>query len=140
MSAAFGAKNFKLVRKLFCYSSNLSFWLACLSIVGLSFCGEFIYELWLDGKLSLDKIFFFIMLLGMAAQCFWYTCSVILTTTNKHSEMSIFYLLTASFSLGLSYVLSFRFGLLGFAMASLFHDFIMSVYVSRKSLLVIEYN
>jgi O-antigen/teichoic acid export membrane protein len=140
ISTAFGSKNLDLVRKLFRYSSGISFWLAFLSILGLLFSGKFIYELWLDGKILLNNKFFLIMLLGMLAQCFWYTCSVILTATNKHNEMSIFYLVTVSSSLALSYFLSVRIGLIGFAIALLISHIFMSIYVTRKSLFVIEYN
>lgn len=134
ISAAYGAGDMSLARKLHRHSCQASFWLCLGLVAGLLFFGEWIIAVWTHGQVTPDGNFIRLMLAVIFANSLWYTSSVVMLAMNRHQQMALIYLIGTGLSLLLAVALIPIFGLDGAALGLLAIDVAMSVYVVRNSL------
>jgi len=134
LSAAYGAQDWRLARKLHRHACQASLWLAALSLTGLFVFGPRIYAVWTHGRVTMDPTTFHLLLLVMLASSFWNTSSVVALATNRHQRLAAVYICATAASVGLAVVLTRSFQLPGAAVSLLVVDFATGWFVIRESL------
>jgi O-antigen/teichoic acid export membrane protein len=138
LSAAYGAQQWPVARKLHRYACQASLYFSMFSSTALLFCGEWIVRIWTHGHVIFDPTLFRLLLLVIIANSFWYTSSVVPIAANRHEKVALFYLLGGAGSLGFAYLLLLHFGLAGGALALLFFDLVTGIYTLRQSLSMLD--
>lgn len=138
MSTAYGTDDLELARKLHRYSCQYSLWLTFIAVVGLLFTGEVMFKIWTQGKLVIDPRVFQIMLLVIVANSLWLTSSIALLATNNHKKTALYYIAGTVLSLLLAIWITPKLGLIGTALCVLLTDVIMSTYVVKTSLALLQ--
>lgn len=138
ISAAFGAHDIALARTLHRQFFQLSSWLAVTLVVFLLIFGQKIYIFWTHGKVSFDYVFFALLLLGIVVNTFWYMSSVIQTATNQHQKQAVLYIFGNVFAVISTFITIPHWGLTGAALSLIFLDALMSFYVLRSSMALLN--
>lgn len=138
VSAAYGANNLALARKLHHYSCRVSIWGAALSVMVLFIFGDFIVDNWTQGKIDMNYSVFYVMLAIILFNSLWLTSSVVPLATNQHQKTAICFLIGTSLSVLSAIFLTQQFGLTGTAIAALFSDLLMTCYVLKTSLTLLQ--
>ena len=140
ISAAYGTGNLSLARRLHRYSCKFSIWMSGAVVVLLVFLGEPILNFWTQGKVEMDFNVFYIMLAVIIANSTWLTSSVVPSATNKHQKIAICFVISTVAAIALAAVLTPRMGLPGTALSMLLVDIVMTMFVIRTSLILLEDN
>ncbi len=138
LSAAYGAQQWPVARKLHRHACKASLYFSAFSATGLLLCGEWIIRVWTHGRVTFDATLFRMLLLVVVANSFWYTSSVVPIAANRHEKLALFYLLGAAGSLGIADLLLPHFGLTGAALALLFFELVTGIYALRRSLSMLD--
>lgn len=138
ISTAYGTGNLALARKLHRYSCQYSLWLTFIAVAGLLVTGEVMFKVWTQGKLIIDTRVFHIMLLVIVANSLWLTSSIVLLATNNHQKTALYYITGTVLSLLLAIWITPQLGLIGTALCVLLTDVIMSTYVVKTSLALLQ--
>jgi O-antigen/teichoic acid export membrane protein len=138
LSAAYGAQQWPVARKLHRHACQASLCFSVFSATSLLFCGEWIIRVWTHGRVTFDATLFRMLLLVVVANSVWYTSSVVPMAANRHEKLALFYLLGAAGSLGIADLLLQRFGLTGAALALLFFELVTGTYTVRRSLSMLD--
>ncbi len=138
ISAAYASNEMALARKLHRRACQFSFWMALVTVVILSLLGERIITLWTRNIVSFDRTLFYLMLAIIVISSFWFTSLTVLTSTNNHQKVSIWYLFATIASLIMAIILIKILGLNGAAIALIFTECLMSFYVVRNSLILLK--
>jgi O-antigen/teichoic acid export membrane protein len=138
LSAAYGAHQWSVARKLHRFACQASLGFSVLSVIGLLFFGQSIIHIWTHGRVAFDSTTFELLLLVIVANAFWYTSSVVPLAANRHEKLALFYLFGSAGSLGLAYLFESHFGLPGAALALLFFESVTGVYTLRRSLEILS--
>ncbi len=134
LSAAFGAGDISLARRLHRRATQAALGLSVLGGLLLWFVGPFLYHLWIRNAVAFDATCFHALLLVTVANSLWYTSSVVPMSTNAHHRIAFAYLAGTSISLGLAYVLIQPLGIVGAALALLLIHASMSWLVLQTAL------
>jgi O-antigen/teichoic acid export membrane protein len=138
ISAAHGATNTSLVRRLHRSACQLSLWLSSACALVILVFGNRILFMWTRGKIAMDSSAFAWLLLVVVANSFWSASSVTLLACNRHERTAFMYIIASSTSFSMVWVLIRYFGLSGVGIALLSIDVVMAWYVLRHSLLLSE--
>jgi O-antigen/teichoic acid export membrane protein len=138
LSAAYGAKNWRLARRLHSKGCQACLALCALAIAFLAVAGPRLYVVWTHNRVTLDYALYWWLLMGIAAFSFWYTSSAVALSRNRHEGVAVAYLAGTTISICVAWVLMRQFGLSGAAISPLIIDVIMSWYVLRNSLRMLE--
>ena len=134
MSAALGAGNVLLARNLHRCACQASL---ALSFAGVSFLAVFgpgIYGLWTHHKVTFDHTLFYILLIEVLANAFWFTSFVVPIAWNRHQRQALVYVSVTLASLPIAYLLMKWIGLPGAGVSLLMMDLCMIAYVLTSSL------
>jgi O-antigen/teichoic acid export membrane protein len=134
LSAAYGAQNWELARKLHRTACQAAL---CLSLAVVAFLlvgGDHIFRFWTHGRVIMDVGAFRWLLVGIVANSFWYTSLVVTIASNTHERVATLYLAGTAGSLILARYLMPHFGIKGAAMSLLVIDIVLGWYVVRMSL------
>jgi O-antigen/teichoic acid export membrane protein len=134
LSAAYGAQNWPLARKLHRVACQVSLWSSLAAAIFLFFAGDKIVAIWTHGRIVMDVPTFHWLLLATVANSFWYTSSVVTVASNTHERVAAVFLTGTATSLVIARLLMPHFGLGGAAMALLAIDIIVGWYVLTRSL------
>jgi O-antigen/teichoic acid export membrane protein len=134
LSAAYGAKNSNLARRLHSKACQACLGLCSIAIAFLALAGPRIYGVWTHHRVMLDYALFWWLLAGIAAYSFWYTSSAVALSRNRHEGIAIAYLVGTALSIILAPFLMKQLGLSGAAISPLVIDLAMSWYVLKNSL------
>jgi O-antigen/teichoic acid export membrane protein len=140
LSAAYGAQNWPLARKLHRVACQVSLWSSLGTVAFLFFAGEKIIAIWTHGRITVDEPTFRWLLLVIIANSFWYTSSVVTIASNTHERVAVVFLIGTAASLAIARILMPHFGLSGAAMALLAIDIIVGWYVLGRSLKTLSEN
>src|SRR5581483_6658127 len=140
LSAAYGARNWPLARKLHRACCQVAFWLACIAVIALSILGPTIFRLWTHGRVAMDVRCFYILLATVIASSLWSTSSAVSIAANLHEHLAILYLAGTAGSLMVALFLMPRFNMAGAATALLAADIWMGCFVIRGSNLLLNDN
>jgi len=138
LSVAYGAQNWDLARKLHRTACQAALWLSLAAVAFLFVAGDHIFAFWTHGRVIMDIGAFRWLLLGIVANSFWYTSSVVTIASNTHERVAALYLAGTAGSLVLSRYLMPHFGISGAAMSLLVIDIVLGWYVVRMSLAKLE--
>ena len=138
MSAAFGANNWPLARKIHRYACQASLGLSSAAILILVLFGDPIYGYWTHHKVVMDHHLFYLLLVEALANSFWFTSSVVPLACNRHERQAVVYLLATALSLPVAYLLMSWFGLAGSGIALLITDLCLISYVLPRSLALLH--
>src|SRR5260370_41851510 len=111
LSAAYGAENWDLARRLLRTACQAALWLSLAAVVFLFVAGDHIFRFWTHGRVVMDVGAFRWLLLGIVANSFWYTSSVVTIASNTHERVAALYLAGTAGSLILARYLLPHFGL-----------------------------
>ena len=139
-SAAFGAENMALARKLHRRACQLSISLCLFVILIIAIFGRYVWSAWTIGKVPTDGILLDILLVQLLVSSLWYTSSVVPLSTNNHKDMAKVLLISSILSLALSWGLMRLpwLGLRGAAIGLVLGDLINAVYIVRASLKLLD--
>jgi O-antigen/teichoic acid export membrane protein len=138
LSAAYGAQNWELARRLHRTACQAALCLSLAAGALLLVGGDRIFKFWTHGRVNLDVGAFRWLLLGIVANSFWYTSSVVTIASNTHERVAALYLAGTAGSLILARYLMPHFGISGAAMSLLVIDLVLGWYVVRMSLTRLE--
>jgi O-antigen/teichoic acid export membrane protein len=138
LSAAYGAQNWELARKLHRRACQAALWLSLAAVAFLFLAGERIFAFWTHGRVVMDVAAFRWLLVGIVANSFWYTSSVVTIASNTHQRIAALYLAGTAGSIVLATLLMPHFGISGAAMSLLAIDVLLGWYVLRMSLAKLE--
>jgi O-antigen/teichoic acid export membrane protein len=134
LSSAYGAQNWDLARRLHRTACQAALWLSFAAVIFLFVAGDRIFAFWTHGRVVMDVSAFRWLLLGIVANSFWYTSSVVTIASNTHQRVAALYLAGTAGSLILARYLMPHFGISGAAMSLLAIDILLGWYVVRMSL------
>jgi O-antigen/teichoic acid export membrane protein len=138
LSAAYGAQNWDLARRLHRTACQAALWLSLAAAAFLFVAGDHIFRFWTHGRVIMDVGAFRWLLLGIVANSFWYTSSVVTIASNTHERIAALYLAGTAGSLIFARYLMPHFGISGAAMSLLLIDIVLGWYVVRMSLAKLE--
>jgi len=137
MTSAYGARNTKLVAKLYRKSSFISFWVAFLGGLMLAIFGDQILKVWTHNEIGGYQAMFFLMLLGSFLNVLWQPSWVLLMSINRHLDIAAYFIVFSVLGVVLSWFLMPMFGLNGAALALFIVEIPMLYLVNRKGVEVI---
>jgi len=124
-----GLGDWNKARQLFRISLFFTLISAVLGMVFLSFFGLWFYHIWTNKSLEVPLSMWNIFVLGIGFNSMWWTSSVVFRAANKPYSFASAGVLSAIFSVILTFTLSFYYGLTGAALGALSLDLIMALYV-----------
>jgi len=134
LSAAYGANDVSLARKLHRAAVQTSLWLTIPPTILIYLFGDAIFKVWGGRHIALDSTVFALLLLEVVANLLWGTSSVVAVAINRHSKIAVAFLISTSLTMLLALVLTKWYGLTGTAISLLATDIIMIPLVVRSSL------
>ena len=138
VSAAFGTRNYRLLRSFHQYACQASLVICGCTVPGLFLLGPMLFHYWTQGRVQFDPTTFHLLLLVVLSNSLWDTSSVVTMASNRHARIAAAYLLETLFALLLAYALVLPYGISGAAMALFVADAIFAAYVLKQSLKLIE--
>jgi O-antigen/teichoic acid export membrane protein len=133
LSAAYGAKNLPLARKLHRTACKASLWLSLASVLALLFFGSHIITVWTHGRVVADVGTFRCLLIVIVLNSLWYTSAVVTIASNTHQRVALWYFAGTASSLLLARILTPHLGITGAALALIAVDVIVGWYVLANS-------
>jgi O-antigen/teichoic acid export membrane protein len=138
LSVAFGAGNRLLARNIHRCACQASLGLSFAAILFLAVFGNRIYGYWTHHKVVMDHHLFYLLLVEVLANSFWFTSSVVPLACNRHQRQALVYLVATAASLPAAYLLMSWFGLVGAGISLLMVDLCMIGYVLHHSLALLH--
>ncbi len=133
LSAAYGARNWSLARKLHRSCVQVAFWLAILAVAGLAIGGPALFRVWTRSRVVMDVPCFNVLLIVVIASSMWNTSSAVSIAANRHERLAMQYLFATAASLVVAYLFMPHLGMIGAALALLATDIWMGCFVIRGS-------
>lgn len=134
MSAAFGAGNLALMRKLHQKSWLLTLVLGIGTSSGIVLLGKTAVELWLGHEGVYDAAMLLALTCMASLASLWGVSSIVMTATNAHARMVAFYLLVNGSCLALAWVLGRALGVNGFLLPLVLAELVMLFVVAPMAL------
>ena len=138
MSAAIGTGNKVLARNLHRAACQASLGLSLVAVPILAIFGKTIYGLWTHHKVAMDQALFYLLLIQVLANSFWYTSSVVSISCNRHARQAVAYIVSTAASVPIAYFLMLRMGLTGVGISLLIVDVAMTIYVLSSSFAILQ--
>ena len=140
VSAAFGAKDYALARKLHSYSCQAALFLSTAAATALYFFGPLVYRMWIHDKVAMDTRTFHWLLVVIVVNSLWNASSIIAIGSNSHTVIASVYLAGSIGCLFVAWFLMRYLGLAGAAIGLLTNDAITGWYVLRTSMRLVHDN
>ena len=134
MSAAFGANNIALGRRLHRAACQAVMWIMVPGLILLGIAGKWIIRVWTHSHVQFVPPLFFGLLVVVFVNGLWFTSAVVLIGSNRHQRMAALFVTTAVISFSLVLVLLPRIGLVAVPLCLLVSDLTLAPYVLRQSL------
>ncbi len=134
LSTALGAGNILLARNLHRCACQASLGLSLAAVSFLAVFGPGIYGVWTHHNVTFDHPLFYILLIEVLANAFWFTSSIVPIAWNRHQRQALVYVSATVASLPIAYLLMKWMGLPGAGVSLLIVDLCMIGYVLTGSL------
>lgn len=134
----YGRGNLSTVHRLFRIAVWVSLLMGIIGSLFLIFFGMQIYEWWTQNVLSVPSDVWQIFIIGVLFNAVWWTAGVVYRMANKPYHLAVVGVVSACFSILVSYVLSSSFGLTGIVWGAILFDFIMMLYVLPDSCHILQ--
>jgi O-antigen/teichoic acid export membrane protein len=129
MSIAFGAGNYELTRTLLRRACQLALLVALILVLVMLSFGPWFLVHWTGGRVPPSRPLLSILLVVVVLYALWSTCGTLMTSTNQHQRLAIYYILGTSVACVLCYLLARAYGLYGAAASLLINEILMNLYV-----------
>jgi O-antigen/teichoic acid export membrane protein len=134
LAAAFGSGNYTLVRTIYQQTLRAGFWLSSLAALGLALTGNWILQLWTNGRVAMDAALFPWLLASAVASVLWWGSLTLLKAVNQHLGAALLCAASAAATLALAYVMLHTTRSLSTAgLSLLFMDGAMAIYTLRAA-------
>jgi O-antigen/teichoic acid export membrane protein len=133
LSAAYGAGNFELARKLHRLACQLAILFNGCILLVLLVMGPKLLRIWTHGKIPIDVPTFYLLLAGVTLTSLWNTSSAVPIAANRHTRIAIEQLVSVIASLVCAIVLIRFMGLAGCALGLLVAEIYMVLAVVPAS-------
>ncbi len=138
LSLAFGAGNIPLVRRLHRRACQFALLVALAIVSAMVTFGPWFLHHWTGGHVPPSRTLLSILLLVVIAYSLWSTSSVLLTSTNQHQRLAVWYIAGTGLTCGLIFLVARRFGLYGAALSLICSELVMNLYVLPTSLRIAQ--
>jgi len=134
ITMAFGAGRIDLLRTLHRRSCQLALLVSLGIVAAMMTVGPWFLSHWSGGHVPPSRSLLALLLLVVLFYALWSTSSTVLTATNQHQQLAVYYLAGTSLTCGLCYLLARWQGLYGAAASLLVSELVMNTYVLPASL------
>ncbi|TWU25793.1 hypothetical protein Pla144_30050 [Bythopirellula polymerisocia] len=138
LTVAVTSENHDLARLIFRKALQVVVVSSIFFAIGLFCAGGWIFALWTNRELQFDNQVFTLLLCVVIAKNFWSSALVVATSSNRHTRDTVFVLLGHLVALSGALVLVPLIGLPGAAISLLVCDIVISVFVIRRALILLE--
>jgi O-antigen/teichoic acid export membrane protein len=94
-SRSYGARDYATLARLYHRASRVSLMVCGVVCVAVFFAGPLILDLWTHGKIHMNGVLLALFLATALAGCAWQIEQVLLSATNAHVHLSLWYFLAA---------------------------------------------
>lgn len=129
----YGRGNINTVHRLFRIAILFSMIIGILGTIFLMLFGLNIYQFWTKSILPVPTNIWYTFMIGILFNAVWWTSVVTYRMTNQPYHFAIMSTISASVSVGCSYILSLYFGLWGAVLGTTLYDIIMMFYILPDS-------
>jgi O-antigen/teichoic acid export membrane protein len=136
MTLAFGARNIDLTRSLHRRACQLALLVAIGVVAATMSFGPWFLTHWTSHHVPPSPGLLSILLLVVVFYTLWATSSTLMTSTNQHQRLAVYYMAATSVACVLCYLFARWFGLLGAATALLIPEAAMNFYVLPACLII----
>jgi O-antigen/teichoic acid export membrane protein len=134
MSTAVGAEDWSLARSIHRRACQISIGIGLLIVAAMAMLGPWLWPRWTLHSFPTDMVLLDLMLLLVVFSSLWMTSITVLTSTNRHQQVTLLYLAVTACSLAVAWVLAHRYGLRGVAVALIGGEIAIASFVLRFSL------
>jgi O-antigen/teichoic acid export membrane protein len=138
VSAAFGRGDRRLLRELHRRATQLSLWLAGITLAGMAVLGPTIIDIWTGGRIIVEWPLLYLLLGVVLVNASWFTSLSVLYATNNHQRVAAAYLLATTGALTAAYFTAEIVGVNGVACALIGLEIVMAAVVLRASLRFVD--
>lgn len=131
MSRSFGAGDLATLATLYRRAARISLLGCAAACLAMYFAGPLVVSFWSHGKIAMDELLFALFLATALAGCAWQVEQVLLSATNTHVRMSLWYLLAAAATVLAAALLPHSLGMNAIVIALLLPELAM-LAVSRR--------
>jgi O-antigen/teichoic acid export membrane protein len=119
-----------LLRRLYIHSLRAGFWASLLAALVLYFLGGWIVVTWTQGRVTMNPLLFYWLLLSSVAAVLWYSGLILLRADNKHLHVAVWYVISSLLAVVVAaLLLRTTANLANAGLALLVMDALMTVYV-----------
>lgn len=129
----YGKGNMKGVHLLFRVSVLISMCLGFVGCIFLMLFGLDLYSWWTQSVLTVSNIVWYTFVLGVFFNAIWWTSVVTYRMTNQPFHFAFASVIMSLISVGVSYLLALKLGLLGAVIGTLVFEFVMMCFVLPDS-------
>lgn len=130
LSVAFGRGDNQLFRMLFRRSCQVALWGGIVACLLMGVAGEWILQVWTQGKIPMDWLLYVLLLLAAATNTLWNTAMMVAYATNRHERIAVVYsLVYGGAAFGVAYAGARMAGVAGVGGALLLAEIAMAAYV-----------
>jgi O-antigen/teichoic acid export membrane protein len=138
LSIAYGARNYALTRTLLRRACQLALIVAFVIVVAMMTFGPWFLTHWTGGHVPPSRPLLSILLFVVVLYSLWSTSSTLMTSTNQHQKLAVYYIVGTSLNCVLCYFLARIYGLYGAASSLLVSELVMNFYVVPASLRIAQ--
>ena len=136
MKLAFGARNIELTRALHRRACQLALIVAVCIVAAMMSFGPWFLTHWTSHHVPPSRGLLSVLLLVVVFYTLWSTSSTLMTSTNQHQRLAVYYMAATSIACVLCYLFARWFGLLGAAASLLIPEAAMNFYVLPACLII----
>jgi O-antigen/teichoic acid export membrane protein len=136
MTIAFGVHNIELTRALHRRAVQIALIVAALIVSAMTLLGPWFLSHWTHGHVPPSRGLLSILLLVVVLYSLWSTSSTLLTSTNQHQKLAVYYIVATSITCVACYLLARWYGLYAAAASLLISEAIMNLYVLPACLVI----
>jgi O-antigen/teichoic acid export membrane protein len=129
MSIAYGAHNYDLLRDLLRRATQLALIVALFVVITMMTVGPWFLTHWTSGHVPPSRHLLSILLLVVVLYSLWSTNSTLMTSTNQHQRLAVYYIIGTGLGCILCFFLSKAYGLYGAAWSLMVSELVMNFYV-----------
>lgn len=140
ISSAYGAGAIDVVRKLHQKGSAVTFWIGLSGVIFIGIGGDFIVGIWTRHALESNHVLLGLLLSAGFVNILWQTSWVVLMATNRHQEISVVFIASATAALIFSIIFFSWFGINGAALSLIIAELPMLFFAINGALKILKDN
>lgn len=138
LSQAFGAGDLELAKRLHRRACQIGLWASLVLASFLALSGTWLYRVWTRHAVQLDVGFYLLLLCVSVVAGLYTVSSSVPVSQNKHSKISIIFMLVMSMAVPLTWLGGKFVGVAGIGLGLLVVELTMAVFMFRASFSILE--